>query len=89
MAEHMLKKYIAKIEKTVYLVETVEIIAETEREAEEMLDEYDGDIAGDTFEITEKEIQEEVIDHAYIESSEELGVNTFMELNGGQTLERD
>ena len=57
MAEHMLKKYIAKIEKTVYLVETVEIIAETEREAEEMLDEYDGE----NFEITEKEIQEEVI----------------------------
>ena len=85
MAEHMLKKYIAKIEKTVYLVETVEIIAETEREAEEMLDEYDGE----NFEITEKEIQEEVIDHAYIESSEELSVNTFMELNGGQTLERD
>ena len=85
MAEHMLKKYIAKIEKTVYLVETVEIIAETEREAEEMLDEYDGE----NFQITEKEIQEEVIDHAYIESSEELGVNTFMELNGGQTLERD
>ena len=85
MAEHMLKKYIAKIEKTVYLVETVEIIAETEREAEEMLDEYDGE----NFEITEKEIQEVVIDHAYIESSEELGVNTFMELNGGQTLERD
>ena len=85
MAEHMLKKYIAKIEKTVYLVETVEIIVETEREAEEMLDEYDGE----NFEITEKEIQEEVIDHAYIESSEELGVNTFMELNGGQTLVRD
>ena len=40
MAEHMLKKYIAKIEKTVYVVEELEIIAETERQAEEMLDDY-------------------------------------------------
>mgnify|MGYP000347779775 FL=1 len=88
MAEHMLKKYIAKIEKTVYLVETIELIAETEREAEEMLDDLVSQ-GYDDYEVTEKEEQEEVIDHAYIESSEELGVSKFMELNGGQTLERD
>ena len=87
MADHMAKKYIAKVEKTQWIVETVEIIAETEREAEEMLDDISAGC--EDFQITEKEIQEEVIDHAYIESSEELGVNTFMELNGGQTLERD
>ena len=40
MAEHMMKKYIAKVEKTVYVVEELEIIAETEKEAEEMLDDY-------------------------------------------------
>ena len=77
MAEHMLKKYIAKIEKTVYLVETIELIAETEREAEEMLDDLVSQ-GYDDYEITEKEEQEEVIDHAYIESSEELGINTFI-----------
>ena len=40
MAEHMLKKYIAKVEKTVYVVETIEFVCETEREAEEHLDNY-------------------------------------------------
>jgi len=91
MADHMLKKYIAKVEKTVYVLETIEFVCETERDAEELLDSYcsgDAVYETDTVEITEREEQEETIDHAYIESSEELTVDEFMEINGGQTLER-
>jgi hypothetical protein len=88
MAEHMLKKYIAKVEKTVYVVEELEIIAETERMAEEMLDDYccGEDVQAEVVDIEEQEF---VIDHSWIDSSEELGVSEFMKLNGGQTLVRD
>ena len=91
MAEHMLKKYIAKVEKTVYVVEELEIIAETERQAEEMLDDYCcGETQeGEVVEVVDIEEQEFVIDHSWIDSSEELGVSEFMKLNGGQTLVRD
>ena len=44
MADHMMKKYLAKIEKTVYIIEELEIIAETEKEAEEILDDYSADV---------------------------------------------
>ena len=40
MAEHVMKKYLAKVEKTVYVVEELEILAETEKEAEELLDDW-------------------------------------------------
>ena len=38
MAEHMMKKYIAKVEKTVFIVEELEILAETEKEEQALLD---------------------------------------------------
>jgi hypothetical protein len=87
MAEHMHKKYIAKVEKTMYLVETIEFIAETEKEAEEMLDDYcagEGDI-----EVSEAEIQEEKVTKQWIEESEALSVDEFMEIDGGQSAYRD
>ncbi len=90
MAEHMMKKYIAKVEKTVYVVEELEILAETEKDAEEMLDDYcidDDNMAGIT--IREKEEQETHIDSQWIDSSEELSVDEFMEIDGGQTVYRD
>jgi len=87
MAEHMLKKYIAKVEKTIYVVETIEFVCETERAAEDMLDDYCAsatDVEWDNVEITDTEEQEQVIDHAWIDSSEELSVSQFMKLNGNQ-----
>jgi predicted N-acyltransferase len=39
--------------------------------------------------VVDIEEQEFVIDHSWIDSSEELGVSEFMKLNGGQTLVRD
>ena len=90
MAEHMMKKYIAKVEKTVYVVEELEILAETEKDAEEMLDDYcidDDNMAGIT--IREKEEQETHIDSQWIDSSEELSVDEFMEIDGGQIAYRD
>ena len=89
MAEHMLKKYIAKVEKTMYVVEEIEIIAETERQAEEILDEDCCEGTTAHSELVDVETQESVVDHSWIDSSEELGVSEFMKLNGGQTLERD
>jgi len=90
MADHMLKKYIAKVEKTLYVVETIEFVCETERQAEELLDDYcaSHEAEWENVEITDREHQESVVDHAWIDSSEELGVSEFMELNGGQTLLR-
>ena len=40
MADHVMKKYKAIVEKTIYVAEEVEILAETERQAEETLDNY-------------------------------------------------
>ena len=89
MADHMHKKYIGKVEKTVYIVESVEIIAPTEREAEEILDEYVWDGAGfSPAKLIETEIQEETVSNQWIEESEALGVDEFMKIDGGQTLER-
>lgn len=91
MADHMIKKYIAKVEKTIYVVETIEFVCETEREAEELLDDYcaSHEEAWENIEIVDREEQESIVDHAWIDSSEELGVNEFMKINGGQTLERN
>ena len=65
MAEHMLKKYIAKVEKTVYVVEEIEIIAETERQAEEILDEYCCEGTTANSELVDVETQESVVDHSW------------------------
>ena len=89
MADHYEKKYIAKVEKTVYTVETLEFIAATEKEAEEMLDDYCAGEMTDSVKVTETEIQEEEISGQWIEESEALSVDEFMAIDGGQTLERD
>lgn len=91
MAEHMLKKYIAKVEKTVYVVETIEFVCETERAAEELLDCYcanageaeELDVGYELLDVIDIEEQEFTIDHAWIESSEELTEDEFMEIDNG------
>lgn len=89
MAEHMMKKYIAKVEKTVFIVEELEILAETEKEAEELLDDYCADESDANVTVRETEEQESTIDMSWIDSSEELSVDEFMEIDGGQTAYRD
>ena len=59
------KKYIAKIEKTLYIIETVEILAESEREAEDVMRDGGG-VLIDT------DIQDEEIDRRWIDSSEPI-----------------
>lgn len=82
MADRFTKKYIAKVEKTVYVVETLHIVAESEREAEDMLDDYVADGAiSDEVKLMDSSTQETEVDSQWIESSEELGVDEFMELN--------
>ena len=89
MAEHYEKKYIAKVEKTLYTIETIEFIAATEKEAEEMLDDYCAGEMDDSVKVTETEIQEEDISGQWIEESEPLTVDEFMEIDGGQSAYRD
>ena len=91
MADHMHKKYIAKVEKTVYTIETIEFIAETEKEAEDMLDDYcaSSEYENAPVKVIETEIQEEEVSGQWIEESEALSVDEFMAIDGGQTLERD
>jgi hypothetical protein len=89
MAEHYEKKYIAKVEKTLYTIETLEFIAATEKEAEEMLDDYCAGEMTDSVKVTETEIQEEDISGQWIEESEPLTVDEFMEIDGGQSAYRD
>ena len=89
MADHMAKKYIAKVEKTQWIVETVEIIAESEKDAEELLDNYCCDGTEDfQLNLIEREVQEEEVNAQYIDESEALSVDEFMEITGGQTLYR-
>jgi len=95
MADHVMKKYIAKVEKTIWVIEELEIMAETEKEAEEILDDYCADSKYGTGELENRvnlldaEEQEVEIDSQWIESSEELSVDEFMEIDGGQTAYRD
>ena len=79
MADHVMKKYKAIVEKTVYIAEEVEILAETERQAEEMLDNYTVGEDSSNLEVVDTEEQEVTIDYWSITSSEELGVDEFME----------
>lgn len=71
----MAKKYIAKEEITTYSINTIEIIAESENEAMEILRSQKG-------KLTDTEIQEEKLDQRWIDSSEPLSVSEFMELSG-------
>ena len=89
MADHVMKKYIEKVEKTVFVVEELEIICETEKQAEEFLDDYCCGEHHENVEIREVEEQEVQIDSQWIDSSEELSVDEFMEIDGGQTAYRD
>jgi hypothetical protein len=89
MADHVMKKYIAKVEKTIWVVEELEIMAETEKEAEELLDDYCCDEVGVGVKLIETEEQEVSIEMSWIDSSEELSVDEFMEIDGGQTAYRD
>ena len=67
------KKYIAKEEITTYSLNTIEIVSESENEAMDILRNGDGTLI-------ETEIQEEVRDARWIDSSEPLSVSEFMEL---------
>jgi len=68
----VVKKYIAKEEITIYSINTVEIIAETENEAMDMLRDGRGTLVS-------TEVQEEVVDQRWIDSSEPLDTSEFME----------
>ena len=78
MADHVTKKYKAMVEKTIYVVEEVEIIAETERQAEETLDNYAVGEGSPNLKVVEVNELEVTIDYWSITSSEELGVDEFM-----------
>ena len=69
------KKYIAKEEITTYSINTIEIVAETENEAMEILRNSRG-------KLLDTEIQEEKLNQRWIDSSEPLDVTEFMKLNG-------
>ena len=71
----MAKKYIAKEEITTYSINTIEIIAETENEAMEILRDNRG-------KLLDTEIQEEKLNQRWIDSSEPLDVTEFMKFNG-------
>ena len=71
----MAKKYIAKEEITTYSVNTIEIIAETENEAMDILRDARG-------KLLDTEIQEEKLNQRWIDSSEPLDVTEFMDYNG-------
>ena len=71
----MAKKYIAKEEITTYSINTIEIIAETENEAMEILRDNRG-------KLLDTEIQEEKLNQRWIDSSEPLDVTEFMDYNG-------
>jgi len=71
----MAKKYIAKEEITTYTINTIEIIAETENEAMEILRDNRGTLL-------DTEIQEEKLNQRWIDSSEPLDVSEFMKFNG-------
>ena len=68
----VMKKYIAKEEITLYSINTVEIIAETENEAMEMLRDGEG-------KLVDTDIQEQVVDQRWIDSSEPIKYETFDE----------
>ena len=78
MADHVMKKYKAIVEKTIYVAEEIQILAETERQAEELLDDYCCGEHDERVEVIEVDEQEVTVDYQSITSSEELGVVEFM-----------
>jgi hypothetical protein len=64
------KRYIAKEEVTTYSINTIEIIAETEEEAMEILRSQKGTLV-------DTDIQEERMDNRWIDSSEPLTSKEF------------
>ena len=66
------------VEKTIYVVEEIEILAESERQAEEMLDDYCCGEHHENVEVVEVDTQETTVDYQSITSSEELGVDEVM-----------
>ena len=83
MAEHVMKKYLAKVEKTVYVVEELEILDETEKEAEELLDDWCCGEHDERVTVVETEEQEVEIDTAWIDESSVLSVDEFMAYRDG------
>jgi hypothetical protein len=69
----VLKRYIAKIEKTLYTLETIEIVAESENDAEDKMRDGNGKVLA-------TEIQEETVNSRWIDSSEPLDVVDYIEL---------
>ena len=65
MADHVMKKYKAMVEKTIYV-------------AEETLDNYAVGEGSPNLKVVEVDEQEVTIDYWSITSSEELGVDEFM-----------
>ena len=78
MADHVMKKYKAIVEKTIYVAEEIEILAETERQAEELLDDYCAGEHDEILKVVDTDEQETTVDYQSITSSEELGVDEFM-----------
>jgi hypothetical protein len=76
------KRYIAKVEKTTYTIDTIEIVAEREGEALELLREGKGAIINTT-------IQEETVDNRWIDSSEPLSNSEFFEFEDGELSNAD
>ena len=74
MADHVMKKYKAIVEKTIYVAEEIQILAETERQAEELLDDYCCGEHDERVEVIEVEEQEVTVDYQSITSSEELSL---------------
>jgi hypothetical protein len=66
------KKYIAKEEITIYSINTVEIIADSENEAMDLLRDGKGKLIN-------TDIQEQVVDQRWIDSSEPIKYETFDE----------
>ena len=69
------KKYHGMIEKTIYVLEEVVIIAQNEQEAEDKLLDRDYDVVG-------SEIQEESINNEWINSSEPLSADEYLDNEG-------
>jgi hypothetical protein len=69
------KKYHGMIEKTIYVLEEVVIIAQNEQEAEDKLLDRDYEVIG-------SEIQEESINNEWINSSEPLSADEYLDNEG-------
>ena len=70
------KRYIAKAERTLYTIDTVHIVAESEEDAMEMLRNGNGHPV-------RTEIQEEKTNNRWIDSSVPLTTDEFLDLENG------